>query len=513
MGRGLRIVREIGRGGMGVVYEAEDLALRRRVAVKVVLPEAVGDAAGRARFSREARAAASLTNPHCVKVFAVDELADGSPYVVMELLDGESVDAILAREGPLPVEFAVGWLVDALEALAEAHARGLVHRDVKPSNLLVTRDGVKLLDFGLVRSAEDPRLTATGEALGSPLYMSPEQVWSSHEVDARADVWSAGVTLFEMLTARGPFDAQSVPKLLARITTGEPAPLAAYRPDAPPAVAQAIARCLARDRTARYPDASALRAALAAAVARPLPPPPRTPNAQELAITQAAAPEERTAARRARARRPERSSMHVLVVAILATLIVGGTGLAFGVRYGASRGGVETDAGRVTAAPAESRAPIAPVPEIASVAPPLPSASPPPERAPVAASPTRTADVGTKPTRHRCECKHGRDSLCHGDRTCTCWSGRSATDVVVCTRPAGADGKCTHEVASATPAGSRCAWVSQTDGVDSWHMDGVVYCDQCSSHASFYWNGHTGDPCQGTRIYSDTLQTGTLECP
>ena len=205
--------------------------------------------------------------------------------------------------------------------------------------------------------------------------------------------------------------------------------------------------------------------------------------------------------------------MHVLVVAILATLIVGGTGLAFGVRYGASRGGVETDAGRVTAAPAESRAPIAPVPEIASVAPPLPSASPPPERAPVAASPTRTADVGTKPTRHRCECKHGRDSLCHGDRTCTCWSGRSATDVVVCTRPAGADGKCTHEVASATPAGSRCAWVSQTDGVDSWHMDGVVYCDQCSSHASFYWNGHTGDPCQGTRIYSDTLQTGTLECP
>jgi serine/threonine protein kinase len=210
------IVKVIGEGGMGIVYEATHLRLRRRVALKMLLPHMMATSSDTVvRFEREARAAAQLRDRHVTKVLDVDTTADGLPYLVMEYLEGHDLEAELAARGPLPIGEAVGYVLQACTAMTEAHGAGIVHRDLKPSNLFLCpeREGwtVKVLDFGISKMADDgdARLTGTQASVGTPLYMSPEQVRSSRSVDLRTDIWALGVILYELLAGRTPFEGST----------------------------------------------------------------------------------------------------------------------------------------------------------------------------------------------------------------------------------------------------------------------------------------------------------------
>ncbi|MEO5726287.1 MAG: serine/threonine-protein kinase, partial [Byssovorax sp.] len=230
-----RIEQVLGVGGMGAVVAAAHLDLGRRVALKIMLPELAESPEFAARFIREARAAASITGEHVVRVFDVSKMDDGTLYMVMELLDGRDLHQVLKERGPLPIDEATGWLLEACDALAEAHARGIVHRDLKPSNLfIVEQSGVqgvlKVLDFGISKStglqaAHDggPTLTTADSILGSPYYMSPEQIRNAKTVDARADLWSLGVILHKMLTGFLPFESDSLGEHLSMIAADPPA--------------------------------------------------------------------------------------------------------------------------------------------------------------------------------------------------------------------------------------------------------------------------------------------------
>ncbi len=261
-----RVEREIARGGMGVVYEATDTSLGRRVALKVLLP-GVADEAIRIRFRREAQALAQIENEHIVHVFAVGDLDDGEPYVVMELLAGQTLEERIEK-GRISVRDAVRFAKQIATALVAAHAAGVLHRDLKPANLiLVERPGrppvLKLLDFGVAKHLYAPdALTRTGEALGSPAYMSPEQVSAHRDIDARTDVWSLGVTLHEMLVGSLPFGGTSVPQLIARITSSPAPSVVAQRPDVPAVLEAIVHRCLEKDREKRFAGAGAVLAAL-----------------------------------------------------------------------------------------------------------------------------------------------------------------------------------------------------------------------------------------------------------
>mgnify|MGYP001062724726 FL=1 len=206
-----RIERVLGRGGMGVVVSAVHEALDERVALKFLLPEALANQEAVQRFLREARAAVKIRSEHVARVTDVGTLESGAPYMVMEYLDGVDLARYLESRGPLPVPEAVEYMLQACEALAEAHALGIVHRDLKPANLFrIERvDGtpsIKLLDFGISKViAHQVALTQTSSMLGSPLYMAPEQMTSSKHVDARADVWALGIILFELVTGEPPF--------------------------------------------------------------------------------------------------------------------------------------------------------------------------------------------------------------------------------------------------------------------------------------------------------------------
>ncbi|HEU4406953.1 MAG TPA: serine/threonine-protein kinase [Polyangiaceae bacterium] len=265
---------ELGRGGMGVVYAGEHRLLGQRVAIKVLRPELAAKPEALARFLREARAAASLRGPHVVRIYDVDRAEDGTPYLVMELLEGEPLDALLDRRKRLPVAEAVDYVLEACEAVAEAHAAGIVHRDLKPQNLFLTEgpDGarhVKVLDFGISKSMAAPdsargaSLTGPDVSLGSPEYMSPEQVRDAGRVDARTDLWSLGVILYELLTGRVPFEGQSVPHILALVLTATPPPLRAARADVPEGLEAAVARCLEREAGGRPADVAEVASLLA----------------------------------------------------------------------------------------------------------------------------------------------------------------------------------------------------------------------------------------------------------
>jgi len=265
-----RVERVLGVGGMGVVVAARHEQLDQRVAIKFVRDEALGNEDAVARFLREARAAVKLKSEHAARVLDVGTLESGAPYMVMEYLEGSDLGAVLSEGGPLPVEEVAEYVAQACEAVAEAHAAGIVHRDLKPQNLFLTRTvgggaRVKVLDFGVSKtlaSSGGGSLTQTRSMLGSPLYMSPEQMRSSRDVDARSDVWAFGVVLFQLLTNRWPFEAESMPELVLKVVTEPPQSLAELRPDTPQAMIDVVERCLKKDPAERFANAGELALAL-----------------------------------------------------------------------------------------------------------------------------------------------------------------------------------------------------------------------------------------------------------
>src|SRR5450432_412778 len=238
-----RIERVLGQGAMGVVVAATHIQLDERVALKFLLPEALANADAVARFAREARAAVKIKSEHVARVSDVGTLDSGSPYMVMEYLQGQDLADWVRDRGAMPIADAAEFVLQACEALAEAHALGIVHRDLKPANLFVTvrADGtpcVKVLDFGISKfttpgSSSDMGMTKTASVMGSPLYMSPEQMSSSRNVDARADIWAVGVILYEIISGRMPFEAETMPQLCGMILQEAPPSLRGLRADVP----------------------------------------------------------------------------------------------------------------------------------------------------------------------------------------------------------------------------------------------------------------------------------------
>ncbi len=268
-----RIERMLGQGGMGIVFAAHHLHLGRTVAIKLLLPAALEHEELVARFANEARSASRIQSEHVARVLDVGTLGTGEPYMVMEYLEGLDLSKLIKRQGPLGIEDAVEYLLQACEALAEAHVAGIVHRDLKPANLYLTRraDGsacVKVLDFGISKAAlvgsapEAQQMTQTQSVLGTPGYMAPEQLRSSKHVDARTDIWAIGVILQELLTGRLAFQGTTTPEVYAAILGSQPDPLRAARPDAPPALEAVILRCLEKDAARRFANVGELAAAL-----------------------------------------------------------------------------------------------------------------------------------------------------------------------------------------------------------------------------------------------------------
>ena len=256
---------EIGRGGMAVVYRARDTRLRRKVALKVLPPELAFREEVRTRFLREAEMAARLSHPNIVPIYSVDE-ADGLVYFAMGLVEGESLAARLAREPRPDLAFVRRILREVAGALHYAHAQGVVHRDVKPDNILLEQGTGRALvtDFGIARAAEgDQRLTVTGIAVGTPAYMSPEQAMGEREVDGRADIYALGIVGYQMLAGELPFQATNTPAMLMKHLSERPRPLSQMRPGLPENLVHAIERALAKGRNERWEDAQTFGVALA----------------------------------------------------------------------------------------------------------------------------------------------------------------------------------------------------------------------------------------------------------
>jgi len=265
------VERVLGEGGMGVVVAATHRQLGQRVAVKFLLAEYCQHPEAVARFLREAQAAVRIQSEHVARTIDVGTLESGAPYMVMEYLSGRDLASELATRGSLPVEEAVGFVLQACEAIAEAHALGIVHRDLKPANLFLAHraDGsplVKVLDFGISKSvspaAGPMNLTTTQSVMGSPLYMSPEQLKSTKNVDQRTDVWALGVILYELLTGRTPFQAETVSGLIATVVSESPPPLRGARPDLPAELEAIVLRCLEKDPARRIQHVGTLAMAL-----------------------------------------------------------------------------------------------------------------------------------------------------------------------------------------------------------------------------------------------------------
>jgi serine/threonine-protein kinase len=353
IGRHYRLVRRIGAGGMGSVYEAEHTGTGATFAVKLIHGATLARG-GRApaRFRREARAAGALASPHIVRVVdsGVDDVT-GDLYLVMEYLRGEDLQQLIDRAGPLCPDVALRIVAQALVGLVEAHAAGIVHRDIKPANIFLARSGdggvtVKLLDFGIAKMGPDPLtlphttgITHTGGLLGSPLYMSPEQVQNGKDVDHRTDLWSMGTTLYAALAGQAPHrDATTVGKLILAICSSPAPPLADCAPWVQPEVAAAVHRALAIEREGRYPSAAAMLEALRGLV------PGGTALREEMlaGIT----PEERATL----APRPEKATprafargsrlRRVLLVAAAAALVVGMAAGGYGVQRRRARAAV-----------------------------------------------------------------------------------------------------------------------------------------------------------------------------
>jgi serine/threonine-protein kinase len=264
-----RIEKVLGAGGMGVVVAARHIDLDQRVAIKCLLehtrtmPEVVE------RFTREARAAAKIQGEHVARVIDVGRFDDGTPFMVMEYLQGHDLAAQLQQYGPLAVTDAVRYVLEACEAVVQAHALRIVHRDLKPANLFLAqqpgrRPIVKVLDFGISKVIEPgaEALTKTSSVMGTPFYMSPEQLLSSKNVDERSDIWALGVILYELLVGLPPFYGETGPEIIAQVLQNNPQPACARRPDLPPTLDAVIARCLRSKVEERFPNVADLAQAL-----------------------------------------------------------------------------------------------------------------------------------------------------------------------------------------------------------------------------------------------------------
>lgn len=278
-----RLIRRLGAGGFGVVYEAEHEVIRRKVAVKMLHASFAAEPEVMARFRREAIAATTIGHPHIVEVLDMGRADDGAAYMVLELLEGRDWAVVLEEGGPQPLGRTIHILLQVLDGLAAAHDKGIIHRDLKAENVfLITRgndaDFVKIVDFGISKIMEeggtkDVVLTHTGMAMGTPVAMSPEQFQGKKDVDRRADLWAVGVMLYRALTASWPFGGETYAMLAVNVMTEHPRPLAELRPDVPGAIADVVGRLLEKDRARRYQTAGEVRAALEPFAGDRTPPP------------------------------------------------------------------------------------------------------------------------------------------------------------------------------------------------------------------------------------------------
>jgi len=253
-----RILEKLGEGGMGIVYKAEDTKLGRMVALKFLPPELTRDHEAKERFVQEARAASALDHPNICNVHEIDETNDGQTFIAMACYDGESLKAKIER-GPLKLEETLDIASQVAQGLAKAHGQGIIHRDIKPANILVTNDGLaKIVDFGLAKLA-GRKLTKTGKTLGTAQYMSPEQALGK-EVDQRADIWSLGIVLYEMLTGKHAFPGEYEQATLYSILNEEPEPVTALRSGVPMELERIVKKTLAKNPAERYQHADEMLA-------------------------------------------------------------------------------------------------------------------------------------------------------------------------------------------------------------------------------------------------------------
>jgi serine/threonine-protein kinase len=263
------VERVLGEGGIGVVVAAKHVDLEQTVAIKYLRPKALTGTNAAERFLREARLAARIRSDHVVHVYDVGRLPDGSPYMVMEYLAGTDLGRLLTVNGPLPLDRAIDYVLQTCEALAVAHVAGVVHRDLKPDNLFVSTGAagksiVKIVDFGISKMSAKrtterlQELTQADDKFGTPVYMSPEQLRASRDVDARADIWAVGVVLYELLTGCLPFDGDGLPELCTAILTMPPVSLRQRRPELPAGLQAVIERCLEKEAERRFQNVAEL---------------------------------------------------------------------------------------------------------------------------------------------------------------------------------------------------------------------------------------------------------------
>ncbi len=289
-----RIVRLLGEGGMGAVYEVQHEVIGQRFALKVLHSEMASYPEYVERFIREAQAATKIGSDHIVYVTDGGYTDDGAPYIVMEYLDGESLAELMMREAPISIQRSVDLITQVCDAVGAAHGRGIIHRDLKPENLFVVRrrDGsewIKVLDFGIAKILDTPEgmsLTCSGASMGTPHYMAPEQLHEAKHVDERADIYSTGVLLFQLLTAERPFQAKTIGELVIELVTADPQRPRSFRPELSEELEAAVLKAIARDPDDRYTALSDLADALALAVG----PAPAAKTAPEQAPTVPAEP-------------------------------------------------------------------------------------------------------------------------------------------------------------------------------------------------------------------------------
>jgi len=266
-----RIDKVISWGGMGVVLRARHLVLDEPVVIKVLRPALMAEDGMVARFAREARAASKIKSDHVVRVMDVDTLKSGMPIIVMEYLEGTDLTAVLREQGKLPIGTAVRYVLEACDAIAEAHGLGIVHRDLKPANLFLARrrDGksiIKVLDFGISKiegtELSEADSTKPGTLMGSPRYMSPEQMMSVRDVDGRADIWSLGAILYKLLTGVPPFAGDTMPQVCSLVLNVDPVPPDSHRAEIPAELADIVLRCLQKNPAKRFATVAELVAAL-----------------------------------------------------------------------------------------------------------------------------------------------------------------------------------------------------------------------------------------------------------